>query len=84
MASPTKKRKVQSVSPTRPSSAVWLDEGTLSLDTVRAELIRQEETIIFALIERSQFAFNAPVYATGDASIAPSSEGGKKSSFLDF
>ena len=84
MASPTKKRKVQNMSPTRPSSAVWLDEGTLSLDTVRAELIRQEETIIFALIERSQFAFNAPVYASGDASIAPSSEKGKKSSFLDF
>ena len=32
------------------------------LDTIRKSLIRQEETIIFAMIERSQFAQNRIVY----------------------
>jgi chorismate mutase len=34
----------------------------LSLDSIRASLIRQEETIIFALIERAQFRQNLVVY----------------------
>jgi len=34
----------------------------LSLDSIRASLIRQEETIIFALIERAQFRQNKAVY----------------------
>lgn len=34
----------------------------LSLDSIRASLIRQEETIIFALIERAQFLQNKVVY----------------------
>jgi len=34
----------------------------LSLDSIRSTLIRQEETIIFALIERSQFLTNKVVY----------------------
>ena len=34
----------------------------LSLDSIRKSLIRQEETIIFALIERAQFLQNAIVY----------------------
>jgi chorismate mutase len=34
----------------------------LSLDSIRSTLIRQEETIIFALIERAQFRHNAIVY----------------------
>jgi len=34
----------------------------LSLDSIRATLIRQEETIIFALIERSQYRRNSIVY----------------------
>ncbi len=33
-----------------------------SLDRIRSELIRLEDSIIFALIERAQFALNAPVY----------------------
>ncbi|KAG7343981.1 chorismate mutase [Nitzschia inconspicua] len=37
----------------------------LSLDSIRASLIRQEETIIFALIERAQFRHNAIVYEKG-------------------
>jgi len=37
----------------------------LSLDSIRDTLIRQEETIIFALIERSQFRRNAIAYEKG-------------------
>lgn len=49
----------------------------LLLENIRGVLMRQEETIIFALIERAQFRRNAPVYepgrfgpATGGESLA--------------
>lgn len=35
-----------------------------SLDSVRSTLIRQEETIIFALIERAQYRQNSAIYDT--------------------
>ncbi|CAM9268196.1 unnamed protein product [Phaeothamnion confervicola] len=38
----------------------------LSLDSVRSSLIRQEETIIFGLIERAQFRVNAAIYTGKD------------------
>jgi hypothetical protein len=37
----------------------------LSLTSIRSTLIRQEETIIFALIERAQFRHNLIVYQRG-------------------
>jgi hypothetical protein len=37
----------------------------LSLDYIRSTLIRQEETIIFALIERAQYRQNEVVYKVG-------------------
>lgn len=37
----------------------------LSLDSIRSTLIRQEETIIFAIIERAQFRTNDIVYQKG-------------------
>lgn len=37
----------------------------LSLESIRSSLIRQEETIIFALIERAQFRRNPIVYDSG-------------------
>ena len=62
-----------------------------SLASVRASLIRQEETIIFNLIERTQFAANGPVYAPlgGDVDVASVVDGrlgaitGASPSFLD-
>jgi chorismate mutase len=48
----------------------------LSLDSIRSTLIRQEETIIFALIERAQYRHNSMVYvkgAMGDLGIPPGS-----------
>lgn len=65
--------------------------GAFSLASVRASLIRQEETIIFNLIERTQFAANGPVYAPlgGDVDVASVVDGrlgaitGASTSFLD-
>jgi len=57
----------------------------LTLDSVRGELIRLEETIIFGLIERSQFAVNQEIYATGDASLLKTTDKNHHSeSFLDY
>ena len=40
-------------------------KDVLSLQSIRNSLIRQEETIIFALIERAQYRHNAIVYEKG-------------------
>ena len=61
----------------------------LSLDSIRASLIRQEETIIFALIERAQFRHNPIVYAPGglgDLGVPPgsSSKENEELSFLEY
>ena len=46
-----------------------------SLAAIRDALIRQEETIIFAMIERGQFARNKRVYERGPGvSLAPAGE----------
>jgi len=37
----------------------------LSLDTIRSVLQRLEDTIVFQLIERAQFARNDPMYKAG-------------------
>ncbi|OWZ73348.1 chorismate mutase [Cryptococcus neoformans] len=37
----------------------------LSLDRIRSQLIRLEDTIIFLLIERAQFAYNKKIYEAG-------------------
>ena len=45
------------------SIAPWADAGdVLALSSIREALIRQEDTIIFALIERAQFAMNEATY----------------------
>ena len=41
----------------------------LCLDTIRSHLIRQEETIIFALIERAQWLRNPRIYEPGGLEI---------------
>ena len=51
----------------RPRTNPWTarratGDAGFSLDGVRDSLIRQEETIIFALIERAQYARNAEIY----------------------
>ncbi|BFZ58890.1 chorismate mutase aro7 [Savitreella phatthalungensis] len=59
-----------------------LDPSSLNLTSIRYALIRQEDTIIFKLIERAQFPLNPTIYklpSDGGVSI-PGFEG----SFLDF
>ena len=38
---------------------------SITLDNIRSALIRQEDTILFNLIERSQFGRNDAVYTSG-------------------
>lgn len=40
-------------------------DGKLRLDDLRERLIRQEETIIFSMVERSQFHVNEAIYIPG-------------------
>ncbi len=51
----------------------------LNLNNLREQLIRQEETIIFAMIERAQFKQNRAIYQVGSIPIANHS-----GSFLDY
>lgn len=62
----------------------------LSLESIRSSLIRQEETIIFALIERAQFRQNDIVYREGGFGSlgipvgSSDPQNGKELSFLEF
>lgn len=64
----------------------------MSLDSIRNSLIRQEETIIFALIERAQYRHNPIVYKNGglgDLGVPPGSkptedEQNTSMSFLEY
>ena len=51
----------------------------LELDNIRHALIRQEETIIFALFERAQFKRNAVIYQPGGIAVP-----GFNGSFVDY
>ena len=57
--------------------------SSLSLDSIRSALIRQEDTIIFALIERAQHRQNASCYERGSAN-SYAVLAGKGASLLDF
>lgn len=64
----------------------------LSLESIRSTLIRQEETIIFALIERNQFRRNSIVYKKGGfgslgapvGSTLPANGDDEQLSFLEY
>lgn len=64
----------------------------LSLDSIRSTLIRQEETIIFAIIERAQFRQNLILYKKGGfgnlgvplGSSIPEDGDGNLLSFLEY
>jgi len=53
----------------------------LSLDSIRSTLVRQEETIIFALIERAQYRKNRYIY---DSKDLLKDENNKQLSFLEW
>lgn len=56
-----------------------LESEPLTLSNIRQSLIRQEDTIIYALLQRAQFSFNAPTYDS-DSFLIPGFEG----SLVDF
>ena len=47
------------------SQNFMLEQDPLSLDRIRSVLVRLEDTIIFDLIERAQFATNPRIYTRG-------------------
>lgn len=57
-------------------------EDPLSLERIRSVLIRLEETIIFGLIERAQFAHNPKIYARG--AFKEITDAGFDGSWLDW
>ena len=69
------------------SATPWTGEADkLSLASIRSALIRQEDTIIYALIERAQFAHNQACYNGNEPAYAAlTGTGGKgSSSLLDY
>ena len=54
----------------------------LSLDRIRAILVRLEDTIIFSLIERAQFAHNPRAYRRGE--IQELKDAGFNGSWLEW
>lgn len=58
--------------------------GAVRLDDVRGALLRQEDSIIFALIERAQFARNEPVYESGAVPVPAYTSTGRCFTFLEY
>lgn len=58
--------------------------SALALDNIRQTLIRQEDTIIFLLIERAQFARNAAVYVADAVPVPDFDSAGKRYSLLEY
>lgn len=56
----------------------------LSLNNIRRSLILMEDTIIFSLIERSQFRRNAPTYEPGAVPVPMYSHDGQQYSLLNY
>lgn len=62
-SSPTDKH--QGIHGTKMQANYMLAENPLSLERIRSILTRLEDTIIFSLIERAQFAHNPKIYQKG-------------------
>ena len=54
------------------------------LDNIRASLIRQEDSIIFGLIERAQYKMNDAVYRPGAVEVPCYHPDGTRASMLEF
>ncbi|CAH2066342.1 unnamed protein product [Thlaspi arvense] len=55
--------RLSAASPIRYSRGLRVDESeSLTLDSIRHSLIRQEDSIIFNLLERAQYRYNADTY----------------------
>lgn len=72
----------RSLTPSRSSSTDL--SSVLALDNIRQTLIRQEDTIIFLLIERAQFARNAAVYEADAVPVPDFDSNGRRYSLLEY
>ncbi|GMH39402.1 hypothetical protein BSKO_07300 [Bryopsis sp. KO-2023] len=64
--------------------AQWDTSTSFSLDNVRSSLIRQEDTTLFNLIERAQFARNSAVYTAEAIPVPGFSADGSRLSLLEY
>lgn len=64
--------------------AQWDTSASFSLDNVRSSLIRQEDTTLFNLIERAQFARNSAVYTAEAIPVPGFAEDGSRLSLLEY
>ncbi|KAF6239459.1 chorismate mutase [Scenedesmus sp. NREL 46B-D3] len=58
--------------------------ASLTLPNIRSSLIRQEDSIIFTLIERAQFAQNPLVYQPGGVEVPAYGKDGKQFSLMEY
>jgi len=56
----------------------------LTLSNIRQSLIRQEETIIFNIIERAQFKRNSVIYQPGAIPVPAYAQDGRQLSFMEW
>lgn len=81
------KLQASAISPSAPTHAhasVPDMSASVTLDNVRTSLIRQEDTIIFTLIERAQFARNSAVYEPEAIPVPGFDNNGRRYSLLEY
>eukprot|EP00892_Ulva_mutabilis_P001269 jgi/Ulvmu1/11142/UM071_0026.1 len=66
------------------SEATQHEVSAVSLDFVRTQLIRQEDSIIFSLIERAQFLRNDNVYSPNGVPVPAYKADGQCFTFLEY
>lgn len=86
-AAPATKDRAAAATATATTADPRNRQPTRSLESVRGSLIRQEETIIFALIEREQFRCNNAIYTDRTFRVNRSDAAdiyGRDASFLEY
>jgi hypothetical protein len=66
------------------ATAPYNGASIVRLEDVRGALLRQEDSIIFALIERAQFARNEAVYVSGAVPVPAYDKDGRCFTFLEY
>lgn len=78
------KRSISSSSLCEGANTDVTTSDVFSLDSIRSTLVRQEETIIFALIERAQYRKNRQIYDSKDYDGSLTTANGQPVSFLEY
>lgn len=75
---------LQDVSKPQASTGPQDMSKALALANIRNSLIRQEDTIIFTIIERAQFSRNESAYISGGSPVPFFDRGGRQYSLLEY